>query len=277
MQQLRAVSVIVLAAVVAAVGQEAATVSTDSIVDDLRKHPGNVALTAELAKRATDPQVAAALRELFIEHRNSGAKVEAVGRSMAASQVEAVVLLRSGLKDQLYFDEVARYAQASIAADPPGQMFLPGMDGVERPSGGYHPGFVDWCAKRGVDPDVCPKKARDSVADLVALSILKDARAVSLLRSGITATGAPVIAASVAGLAVLNDAESIPAILKACSHLRPVEAEAVGLVSASFDDPAVALIFQGCIANSALRQKVSSEWAARIAGGGRSTGSANGQ
>ena len=126
---------------------------TEEVIEKLRNNPGEVQFVYLLAKRPSDWRVIPALRELFDQARSTGV-TNILG--FPASRDIVIALFTLGVKDDVYFDEVAKYAREAIAADPP-LAFLKDADGNDTKQ--LTPAFQEWCAHRGLDLDGCPTRA----------------------------------------------------------------------------------------------------------------------
>ena len=129
---------------------------------------------------------------------------------MPASLFAARELIRAGVRDEAYFDEMAGYVQQAIAADPPGHIGLAGPDGKERLDKGYDPAFEAWCATRSLEPEPCIQQMTACGVGLELLLGLRDPRAVAVLRDALGVSSAALVAVAATGLAQLNDVASIP-------------------------------------------------------------------
>jgi hypothetical protein len=71
--------------------------------------------------------------------------------SLLVSQIVAVYLFELSVKDDVYFEEVARYAREAIAADPPEWVLISVDSGGQR-SGKVNPAFegIEDCADLSV-------------------------------------------------------------------------------------------------------------------------------
>lgn len=137
--------------------------NTKAIIEKLRKNPAEIGLVSELMKRSSDPQVIPTLRELFVEAKLS----DATGPlGIRASQSIAGALIMLGVKDGVYFDEIAKYARDAIDANPPDTYALD-SEGNETHNT-YNPAFVEWCASRNLEPPVCTRRILRMVWTLIS-------------------------------------------------------------------------------------------------------------
>jgi hypothetical protein len=68
----------------------------------------------------------------------------------------------------------------------------------------------------------------------------------------------------VAGLALLNDGDSLPLIAKACERFPSEDAEMLAVSALPYDDVRVNTLFSRFIPDSMLLDKVRKEWQSRI-------------
>ena len=154
-----------------------------SIIEKLRSNPGELGLIGQLDKYWDDPRVIPALRDLFAEDRASRVVGQLANLSVPASQVVALTLLKNGVRDEIYFEELAGYVREAISADPPPNEYLVDSEGNERPDRGRDPDFGAWCAKRSLDVGSCLSVVLVYAMDLDFMIGAKDPRAVPLFRT----------------------------------------------------------------------------------------------
>jgi HEAT repeat protein len=172
------------------------------------------------------PNVIASSRELFTKLT-----------SKSVRQMLALVLIQAQQTDGLYFDELAKYARAAIAASAP-PMFQFDEDGNELKDH-IRPEFVAWCESNRLELGVCGQTVGLYALDVLLLAEAKDARALQLLRQGLSAADPGVVWCVAQGLGWLGNTASIPMIVASLQRFPPKVRELVASALAEFDDPRI--------------------------------------
>ncbi len=186
---------------------------------------------------------------------------------MQLSQLLAFYLFEKGVQDQIYFDEIAKYAREAILARPP-DVFAPGGDSVGAPRVMINPAFNRWCESRGLDFPACFRLMGTYRNSLIYLGGIRDSRATPILRDVLKMPDAGMVLLGVVGLAALNDSDSIPLIIQAGRRFPPEGAKAIAAGAIEYKDPRAEVIFDLFIDDAEDLAQVKREWRARIASQG---------
>ncbi len=166
----------------------------------------------------------------------------------------AVSLMNHGQKDELYFNELARYAREAITTTAP-LPFEYDKQGNEI-KGQLTPAFKLWCETNGLELKVCLNKVADYPVDVMLLIAVEDPRAKPLLRQGLSATIHTTVEMAVKGLAELNDTESIPLIAANIQRFPPLLAESIAAAMADFDDPRIGPLLDRFVTDQKWREQI---------------------
>jgi hypothetical protein len=192
-----------------------------------------------------DPQVISRLSELFrsiSDHR--------LLRNFGMFMWTVV-----GRRDELYFNVLAGYAREAVTSDAPLPYFLdPDGNAIRQSTAPV--AFSNWCQARRLDPGACLTAAGEQTMDVWVLALLKDRRAIPILRQGLNAQNDALAGRAVAGLGMLNDADSIPLIEAAIHRFRPKQQELIASELAQFDDPRVGPLLDEFIKDPKWRQQL---------------------
>ncbi len=237
--------------------------STRSLIETLRKDPSNFAAIGTLARRTDDPDVIPALKDVFAQARISQALVEPDSLGMRLSQMVAVYLLERGVRDDIYFDELAGYARATILSDPPADVFRTDQSGKEDPRLGVSPAFGLWCAERNMNFAACWRKLASLPLNFTLLTAGLDPRAIPVLREALGMSNAVMVGVAVAGLSRLNDGASISLIAQACARFSPERGELCAMSADNYRDPRAEILFDRFVRDPERLAKMKAIWRAR--------------
>ena len=169
-------------------------------------------------------------------------------------QFLALALLKAGQKDEIYFEELARYARAAIASDAP--------ESVEYDKEGnsikdhLNPAFLRWCEDNQLLPQDCKQAVTPHGFDVLLLGQTKDRRAVPILRKALTVANGGIVWAAVQGLAGMNDTASIPLIASSIKRFPPKIAPLIAAAMVDFDDPRVGPLLDHFVTDTKWRQEL---------------------
>lgn len=258
---MKPVSFLALAVISTALAQDSTSKepATEVILGKLRNNPGDIVWLRALTKRSEDPRVIPALRDAFVQAKLSDAK-NILGQP--ASVAIALALYKLGVRENMYFEEVGKHAREAIADDPP-EVYLTDAAGKEDATR-RNPLFEAWCSNRSLDFQACTKRFLYDVADVDYLSSLGDRRAIPILRSGLFVVNGVMVSSAVVGLAMLNDASSIPAIAQACEKSVAFSAN-IAIAAMEFNDSRVLTLFDRFLRDASARDNAKTEWRAKHA------------
>ncbi len=232
--------------------------SIDEVIKNLQVQASDIRLINDLARHPKDPRVIPLLRELFTQAKMSGATQSLSLFSVPIASEIAFTLIRLGVADDMYFNEVAEYARATIALDQPAP-FLTDAKGKEDPVR-RNPSFENWCSLRGLEWDQCMWRMAATARAVGELSTIKDKRSTSILRQALGASNHVIVLVAVDGLARLNDTESIPAIAHSCARFPPDLAQLIAMSATEFADPGVQVLFVRFIKDPELLADTQKSW-----------------
>jgi len=223
-------------------------ISNEELIRRLRRSPSDMALIGEVASRG-GPEAVAGLKDAFAAVQRSGnARTETLLRP---SQMIAFELSALGEHDQVYFDELAKYARAAIDANPPDAR------GTEENA------YRQWCEQRSLVGEDCSRAVTRYAMDLNALGASMDKRATPIFRRALDLAN-PVLVSTAAGrLARLQDAASLPLIAHACTRFREKDSNDIGSVASYFDSPEMRLVLDQCVTDASLKEQLAKSWEER--------------
>jgi hypothetical protein len=172
-----------------------------------------------------DPATLSRLRDLF----------QVVTEKSSRRLLAVLMFVTLGPKDDLYFDVLAKYAQDSVVSDAPPPFFFD-PEGTEIRSN-LTLVFTNWCEVHQMKSDVCLATVAEQAVDAYYLGLLKDKRGIPTFRRGLESNNVAIVRASSAGLALLNDIDSISLIVTAARRFPPKLQPLVADMLAQFDDP----------------------------------------
>ena len=147
----------------------------------------------------------------------------------------ASALLRLGDKQQIYWDYLADQARRAIESDAPFP-FRFDAQGHMIPRQ-LAPEFVAWAKARHVSPEhASAAQLYEAPSAVLVLAITADPRGEPLLRSALLSRNYFIENQGARGLAILQDKESIPAIIEACDKAPLGMAALIARSLAVFDD-----------------------------------------
>lgn len=228
--------------------------NTSSLLETLHQNPLDLSALAVLVKRTGDPRVTQALKDAFAEAKLSDARIK-MDIERPLSQLVAAWLLERGVHDDIYFEELALHARATISANPP-DVFIESETGKPASPDDVTPAFRQWCAKRGLEFPECWRFYASLATDLVMLTAGHDSRAVSILREALQLTNSGLVDFAVGALANMNDIDSIPLIASACSRFSPKDAETCALFASSWPDARADAIIDRFVRDPEVRARV---------------------
>jgi hypothetical protein len=232
--------------------------SIDEVIKNLQVQPSDIRLINDLAKHPKDPRVIPLLRELFTQAKMSGATQSLGVFSIPIASEIAFTLIRLGVADDMYFNEVAEYARTTITLDQPAP-FLTDAKGKEDPVR-RNPSFENWCSLRGLEWDQCMLRMTAGARAVDELSAIRDKRSTNILRQALGASNHVIVLVAVDGLARLNDIESIPAIAGACARFPPDLAQRIAMSATEFADSQVQSLFERFIKDPELLADTQKVW-----------------
>ena len=245
---------------VIAVLLSAATLRAQSAPNELilraMQSPNDEQIIAEVAsafRDAKDPAIFAQLRELFL----------VVTEKHLRGKLGILMFATLGQKDDLYFDALAKYAQDAVDSGAP-PLYLVDAEGNES-RGNFTLAFAQWCDAHRLKQDVCLAAVAEQVEGLIPLTYLKDRRAIPIFRQGLKSENVAMVMLSAGGLAVLNDADSIPLIVTAARRFPPKLQSQVAQTLAEFDDPRAWPPLDELIKDPKFRQELTDSIRLRLA------------
>jgi hypothetical protein len=238
-------------------------VPTDELIRRLKAEPADLTPASELAGR-TGPDVIPALEEAFLAATRSGASNQA---GLRWSQIIAMALMEMGVKDQIYFDELAKYGRAVISANPPPQLVWDPDAAAEGARPGSGPGgwrrspeYDSWCQKRRLQGDACTQAITSFSSDIAMLAGSRDAQAVAILREILDLSNPTLVVVAVLKLGMLGDSAALPAIAAACARFSPREALLIGSAASTFESPAMRPALDKCVSDQGIKRALISDW-----------------
>jgi len=147
----------------------------------------------------------------------------------------ASVLIRLGVKDDVYWNYLAEQVQATLRLKIP---FPWKTDAQEGPNPPTSPKFVAWAKSRNRDQNVAAMfQLRDMPSSVLLLATTDDPRGIPLLRQGLESANPMIQMVSANGLAELHDKQSVPLIIDVCKKASASERNALAESLLYFDDP----------------------------------------
>src|SRR5580704_1621416 len=165
----------------------------------------------ELLAQRPGPDVVAALRNAFLVARQGGAKN--IG-GLRWSQFIAAKLMHLGVRDQIYFDELAKYVRAAIQANPPETEVWEDPKPIDTATGlrKLSPEYYAWCGRQGLQGEPCTLAVSHYVVDVMFLAGVRDERALLILREVLTLANSGLVSTVASILSELGDEASLPAM-----------------------------------------------------------------
>jgi hypothetical protein len=172
-----------------------------SLLDRLGEPRLDLGVVSSLANYQDD-RVLPSLKDAF-EARQSKEDRQYIAKS----------IVRLGEKDEKYYRYLESFAKEAIESDIP-DPYVYGADGAEV-RGKLSPQFNVWAEKRGISVAEAHYRATNTYpTDVMRFGGTRDHRNLSLLRQGLKSLNLMVVAASADALALMNDVDSIPVILR---------------------------------------------------------------
>ena len=193
--------ILMMIAVCSSVDVASAQASTESLLNQLRASPLDLAVVGQL-ERSRDERALPALQQAFDDH---AAKKE--------RQYLAISLIRLGDKDEKYFAFLAGYARIAIESNAPPVLASDEKGNAIR--GVINPDFEIWAEKLGM-----PVKEAAAVQmytypeDVMLLGKAMDARAVPLFTKGLQSQNDVIVLKAAEALALLNDVPAVSLIIR---------------------------------------------------------------
>jgi hypothetical protein len=198
----------------------------------------------------TNPLVIPRYRELFSTLSDDLPDGE-LGR---AKQMLALVLLNLGQRDDVYFEELARYARAAASGNAPA-MFEYDAEGNENKSR-KNPEYVSWCADHHLETGECFNAVRSFALDVMWLAQARDSRAIPILRQTLSNRESGMVSIAALWLAWLNDTASIPLIAASIQRFPPRLAGSIAANMADFKDPRIDPLLDRFVTDPQWRQEL---------------------
>lgn len=128
----------------------------------------------------------------------------------------ASILMRIGVRDQVYFDFLSKQAEESLEVDAPwAELFDPNTGQVT----GINPAFMLWCKKHNLTPAQVFEDARYKVPiPWLYLASAGDQRAFNILLKGLHAENKMIVGYAALGLAKLQNSSAIDPLIAAASE-----------------------------------------------------------
>jgi len=223
--------------------------TAEDLLSKAIQHPNDERIIGEATAKflkSTDPkEVISGLRRLFN-----------VAKAKSSRQDLAVRLMILGQRDEVYFNELAKYALDAVKTTAPLQGFYDAEGNSIKIRGYYPEDFRKWCENYHMQVDDCLRTVASFPIDLGLLVSVKDKRAIPLLREALSAENQATVQVAIEGLALLDDTSSIPAIENAISRFRPKQQPLIASVLAKFDDPRVGPILDKFVKDPKWRQEL---------------------
>jgi hypothetical protein len=147
----------------------------------------------------------------------------------------ASVLVRLGVKDDVYWNYLAEQVQAILELNIP---FPWETDAQEGPNPPTSPKFVAWAKSRNLDQNTAfMYEVMKMPGPVLLMAATDDPRGIPLLRQGLKSANPMIQMLSAKGLAQLRDKESVPLIIAACKKASASERNALAESLLYFDDP----------------------------------------
>ncbi len=168
--------------------------------------------------------------ELPSASKHSDGRFETDWSNMENELHIASVLIRLGVKDDVYWNYLAEQAQAIIKINILFPLKADARDGTS-------PKFVAWAKSRNLDQNAAfIYEVMKMPGPVLFLAITGDPRGIPLLRQGLTSPNSIIQVASARGLAELRDKSSVPLIIAACKKASASERTALAESLLYFDD-----------------------------------------
>lgn len=147
----------------------------------------------------------------------------------------ASVLIRLGVKDDLYWNYLAEQTRAALEINIP----LPfRTDAQEGPNPPTNPQFLAWTRSRNLDQSTAYMyEVFVLPTPVTLLAVTDDHRGIPLLRRALQSANPMIQSFAAKGLASLQDKNSIPQIITACEKASPSNRLLIAESLAYFDDP----------------------------------------
>jgi HEAT repeat protein len=187
---------------------------------------GNFTLaTVEQIAEANAAQAIPALKEQFALSQDASSKAKI-----------ADALLRLGDKDDAYWNYLVEQATEAIHRGIPLPMVYDSHGSVVR--GQVSSEFASWAKDHDVSPEIAAQDVTFSLPGKVAmLGETGDPRGIPLLREALHSPNLLIAAMAAKGLALIQDTNSIPLIIEACSQAPSDGAKAIADSLIYFNDP----------------------------------------
>ena len=216
---------------------------------------GDVKLLFDLKRVADthDLQAVPVLEEIFDQRRSHTLSVRALQSKLpsASSHGEsrfetewlkledelhiASVLIKLGVKDDVYWNYLAEQVQAIVRINIP---FPFKTDAQEGPNPSTSPEFTAWVKSRNLDQnEAAIYQLTKMPIPVLLLATMDDPRGIPLLRQGLKSANPIIQMASADGLAQLHDNESVPLIIATCKKVSVSERNKLAESLLYFDDP----------------------------------------
>jgi hypothetical protein len=157
-------------------------------------------------------------------------------KNATAKGTIASVLMRAGVKDEVFFDYVSSEARKSIDSDAPLPLVY-GPDGRLLKKK-WNPEFLEWCKKHGLDPyDTAMDMLYKWPEGLLFLASSGDPRGYDLLIKAVHSKNFEIAILASRGLVLMRDPRAIDEIIAACEAAPSSEASSLAWALVYFNDP----------------------------------------
>jgi hypothetical protein len=161
----------------------------------------------------------------------------AVNKDTYLKAAIASVLVRLGAREATYWDFLAKHARAAVENDAPSIFLLDSQGNILRGRGKFSPEFTEWAKAHKLDATSAAQAQVYELPGYVTfLGMTGDHRAQPLLRRGLASHNALIQSMAAKGLAKLQDKNSIPLIIDACSKTQKDLAALIAPSLVFFDD-----------------------------------------
>jgi hypothetical protein len=222
--------------------------------EDALAHPDDQATLGSvlfLYRETRDENAVAMIKQIFKAAREKSSK-----------QQLALFLLRLGQKEDVYYDELFRYAKEAITAKAPLWYFSDPQGNAIR--GEYPLEFRNWCVARMLTIEDCVARVSGYATDVIYLAAAKDRRSIPLFREGLESDNEGIVSVCISALGRLNDTESLGLIDAALKRLKPNLRSIAASSLAEFDSPLVMPMLDRYITDPKARQEASQRIQTRV-------------
>jgi HEAT repeat protein len=220
--------------------------AVSEVVAAANANPNDLGVVGQVVaefNRTADTTLWVAMKELFGK-----------ASTRLVRQTLALALLQQGEKDEVYIDDLLKYAREAIDTTAPLPVEYDQQGNALK--GHVAPAFERWCKSNGFELRECLDRVYAYPLDVLMLARAKDRRAIPLLRQALSVENHATAEMAVRGLAWLNDTDSIPLVAQQLVRFRPKLAQSVAAAVAEFSDPRVGPILDRFVTDRKLRQEI---------------------